>query len=536
MFTGGGDPLGYWDFTLDQNRSTFSPTAGQEHVAVWRVDGSNVIDFQVDGVSYGSFPIASDMHASFNRYFIGIPTPTSTNTFDGRLAELVYYDRALLDCERDGLVAGLGTRYGVDVGGIGGGACVPPAAPTGLTATAIDYSTIDLSWIDMSGDENGFRVERRKGQSGSFDLLVQTGPNITTHTDASVIAATEYCYRVVAFNGDGDSPPSSTVCETPPAPPPGVCFDTGNHDDLGPLWNIARIEADQNTHWQASQLPGCEMKTWIFILDSGLDSDHPDLNVADVENFVAAEPGHSGEDGNGHGTHVAGTAAAIDGNGGVVGVAPGAPLYGYRVCGDAGTCQEDDILAAIDSVTALKLANPSQPMVANMSLAGAVTPSIDTGLRASINAGVVYAVGAGNGLIGACFIPGDAQDVSPAGVGDDAINAQHGSDGNTARVNGVLTVTLSNALDQDGDCNYGHPVTIAAPGANVYSTWLNGGYATNTGTSMASPHGAGAAALYLQEFPNATPAAVEAWLMGRLDPWTTDDLPNADGRLNVRNP
>jgi len=536
MFNATGQPLGYWDFTLGTHHSTFSPTAGAEHVAVWRIDGSNVIDFQVDGVSYGAFPISSDMHPSFTRYLIGSNTPSSTNSFDGQLAELVLYDRALLDCERDGVVASLGAQYGIDVGAIGGGACMPPAPPSGLTAAALDYETIDLAWIDQSADEDGFHLERSVGQSGPFDLLVETGAGVIAYTDTTVIALTEYCYRVSAFNGDGSSQPSSVVCETPPAPPPGVCFDTGNHDDLGQLWNIQRIQADQNRHWQASQLPGCGMKTWIFILDSGLDSDHPDLNVAAINNFVAAESGHSGEDGNGHGTHVAGTAAAIDGNGGVVGVAPGAPLYGYRVCGDAGTCQEDDILAAIDSVTALKVANPSQPMVANMSLAGAVTPSIDTGLRASINAGVVYAVGAGNGLIGACFIPGNAQDVSPAGVGDDAINSQNGSDGNTARVNGVLTVTLSNSADQDGDCNFGNPVTIAAPGANVYSTWLNGGYATNTGTSMASPHGAGAAALYLQEFPNATPFDVEAWIMGQLDPWVTDDLPNADGRLNVRRP
>jgi len=351
-----------------------------------------------------------------------------------------------------------------------------------------------------------------------------------------VIALNEYCYQVVAHNGDGDSDPSGVACASPPAPPPGVCYDPGNHDDISQLWNIQRIEAAQNRYWQASQVPGCEMKTWIFILDSGVDSNHPDLNVVDVENFVVAEPGNTGEDGNGHGTHVAGTAAAKDGNGGVVGVAPGAPLYGFRVCGDGGSCQEDDILAAIDSVTAVKLANPTQPMVANMSLAGAVTPSIDTGLRASTNAGVVYAVGAGNGILGACFFPADAQTVSPAGVGDDAINAQNGSDGNTLRVNGVLTVTLSEQTDHDGDCNYGNPVTIAAPGRDILSTWLDGGYNIISGTSMASPHGAGAAALYLQEFPSATPIQVEAWIVGQLDPWFTDDHPNADGRLNVRRP
>jgi len=172
----------------------------------------------------------------------------------------------------------------------------------------------------------------------------------------------------------------------------------------------------------------------------------------------------------------------------------------------------------------------------NVSLAGSASPPVDTSLRTSTNLGIFYSVGAGNGVIGACFFPADAQTVSPAGVGDDHINAQNGSDGNTARLNGVLTVTLSDQLDRDGDCNYGSPVTVAAPGADILSTWLNGGYNTISGTSMSSPHGAGAAALYLQEFMSASPIAIEAWIMGQLDPWTTDDLPNADGRLNVRRP
>ncbi|MDX1393017.1 MAG: S8 family serine peptidase [Gemmatimonadota bacterium] len=536
MYSQPGNPLGHWDFSVDKHVSTFSPTAGADHVAVWRIDGSNVIDFQVDGVSHGSFPITSDMHSVFSHYLVGATDPSGANPFEGQIAELVVYDRALLDCERDGLVGALGTRYGVDVGGVGANACNPPADPIGLAAIAQDYRTVAVSWTDLSVDEDGFRLERSQGPGGPFQLLADLPPNTATFADSSVIPTLDYCYRVFAYNEDGPSGPSNVECATPPSPPPGVCYDTGNHDDLSDLWGIERIRAEENEHWVATQVPGCEMKTWIFVLDSGIDSDHPDLNVAGVHNFVVADAGNTGEDGHGHGTHVAGTAAAIDGNGGVVGVAPGAPLYGFRVCGDDGSCQGDDILAAIDSVTAIKLGNPLQPMVANMSLAGSVTPPIDEGVRGSVNAGVVYAVGAGNGIIGACFFPNDAQQVSPAGVGDDEINAANGSDGNNGRINGVLTVTLSTETDQDGDCNYGNPVTIAAPGANILSTWINGGYNIISGTSMASPHGAGAAALYLQEFPTATPAEVEAWLLGQLEPWTTDDLPNADGRLNVKRP
>jgi subtilisin family serine protease len=369
--------------------------------------------------------------------------------------------------------------------------------------------------------------------SGTFEEIAQVGADVAAFTDMGLINETQYCYQVTAFNGDGPSHPSNTSCATTPTPPPGACVDTGNHDGLSQLWNITRVGADQNEHWQATQRPGCEIQTWFFGLDTGVDSDHPDLNVVEVANFVASEPGRSGEDGHSHGTHTAGTAAAIDGNGGVVGVAPGAPVFGFRVCTDNGECDYDDILAAIDEVTARKVANPNQPMVGNLSLGGTVSEILDGALRESANAGVVFSVAAGNGILGACFFPADAQNSTPARVGDDDINENNGSDGDTRRVNGVITTTSSDQLDNDANCNYGNPVTIAAPGVAIYSTGLNGGYSTNSGTSMAAPHVAGAAALYLQMFPDATPFQVEQWLVNRLDPFASSRTPNALGRLNV---
>jgi len=83
------------------------------------------------------------------------------------------------------------------------------------------------------------------------------------------------------------------------------------------------------------------------------------------------------------------------------------------------------------------------------------------------------------------------------------------------------------------NCNFGPPVSVAAPGLGILSTWKLGGYNTISGTSMASPHAAGAALLYLQNNPDATPAQVEAAIVGLLQPWTTNDLPNASGRLFV---
>ncbi len=419
----------------------------------------------------------------------------------------------------------------------------PPAAPSGLAATAADHQRINLTWTDNSGDEDGFTIQRKLGPQASADPFVDVATaasNATGFADTGLDPETEYCYRVFAFNALGDSDFSNISCTTtavaPPPPPPGSCADTGNHDPLTgafDLWNIAKVKANLNPTWQATQQAGCEISVEFFGLDSGVDSDHQDLNVVEVRNFVASEPNATGEDGNGHGTHTAGTAAAIDGNGGVVGVAPGAPVYGFRICSDDGNCAIDDIIAGIDEVTARKTALPDRLMVANMSLGGDPSNALDTAVRRSINAGVVYTISAGNGLLGFCLLPNNAQNHSPARVGDDDINALDGSDGDTRRANGAITVTSSDRNDQDVNCNYGNPVTVAAPGEGITSTWLNGGYNTISGTSMAAPHVAGAVILYLHSHPDATAAEVEQAILNLLEPWTTNDQPNADGRLNV---
>jgi subtilisin family serine protease len=214
-------------------------------------------------------------------------------------------------------------------------------------------------------------------------------------------------------------------------------------------------------------------------------------------------------------------------------MAPGAPVFGLKVCGEGGSCSLSAIIAAVDEVTARKMANPAQPMVANMSLGGDPSVALEDAVRRSVNQGVVYALGAGNGLIGACIFPVNADGFSPARVGDDDINGAGGSDGDTKPINGAITVTSSNESDADDNCNFGASVTVAAPGTNIFSTTKDGGYSTSSGTSMATPHVAGAALLYLQTHPDATPEEVEAAIVGLLDDWTTDDQPNASGRLNA---
>jgi hypothetical protein len=524
--------ISYWDPSNSWKDAGVTIAAGDEHIIVWRVAGGSAVDFQIDGAGAGSVAMSLPMRTPFDRYVIGMTEPTTASRFDGQVAELMFYDRALLACERDGIVADLGAQYGIAVS-VTGGECVPPAAPAALNTTAVNYRQIDLTWTDASSDEQGFQIERREQASATWAQIATPGVGATSYSDVGLTPETAYCFRVLAYNENGVSPWSNESCATTEVAPPGACLDTGNHDDLSELWNVTMVGADLNPNWQATQQAGCEIQGLYFGLDSGVDSDHPDLNVIEVRNFVAAEPGHDGEDGHGHGTHTAGSATARDGNGGVVGIAPGAAVHSFRVCGDDGSCTTADIVAAIDEVTARKDATPNLPMVANMSLGGDPSAAMDEAVRRSANQGVVYAVAAGNGLLGVCLLAADAANVSPARVGDDDINASDGSDGNTQRSNGVLTTTSSTSSDGDANCNYGNPVTVAAPGVGIKSTYLNGGYNTLSGTSMATPHVAGAALLYLQEHPDATPTEVETAIVDLLAPWNSNNQPNAGGRLDV---
>ena len=115
----------------------------------------------------------------------------------------------------------------------------------------------------------------------------------------------------------------------------------------------------------------------------------------------------------------------------------------------------------------------------------------------------------------------------------DSITAGGGSSGDDALINGAITTTSHNENNNDVNCNYGAPVSVAAPGVNIRSADLNGGYSLKSGTSMASPHAAGAALLYLQGNPTATPAEVETAIVELLQPWTTNEQPNSDGRLDA---
>jgi subtilisin family serine protease len=264
---------------------------------------------------------------------------------------------------------------------------------------------------------------------------------------------------------------------------------------------IDRVDADLNP-------PTSPMNVDIAILDTGIylgttptgqARSHLDLNVRFVTDctqaiFYPTFGGCSGagnfQDENGHGTHVAGIAAALDNEIGSIGTAPGAVLWSVKVIGADGSGFLGSIIAGIDFVTS-QAANIE---VANMSLGFVGTSAaLDTAITNSTNAGVTYVVAAGNNAI-------DASQFSPASHPDViTVSALADFDGIPG---GLGSPTCRPGVDDTlaDFSNFGPSVEIAAPGVCIYSTFLNDGYlGTYSGTSMASPHVAGAVARYIAE-------------------------------------
>ncbi len=266
--------------------------------------------------------------------------------------------------------------------------------------------------------------------------------------------------------------------------------------------SIDRVEADQS-RTKAGDGNG-SVNADIAIIDTGI-SKHSDLNRSGGYNCVGRDK-RDYSDGDGHGTHVAGSAAAKDNNTGVVGVAPGARLWAVRVLNDSGSGSFSSVICGIDWVTG----KADTIEVANMSLGATVVGTDDNdcgwigdnasaamhrAICGSVEAGITYAVAAGNSSK-------DFVNDVPAAFGEAlTVTAMTDFDGKPGSA-GFSSCDPSNAdaaaanfsnytTDTSNDADH----TIAAPGVCIRSTWNNGRYKTISGTSMASPHVAGTAAL-----------------------------------------
>jgi subtilisin family serine protease len=225
-----------------------------------------------------------------------------------------------------------------------------------------------------------------------------------------------------------------------------------------------------------------------YVVDTGIRLSHSDFGGRASKGFDAF--GGTGEDCNGHGTHVAGTVG-----GATYGVAKDVTLVAVRVLGCDGRGTTSGVIAGIDWVTGNHAAGA--PAVANMSLGGGASAALDAAVNRSISDGVSYAVAAGNGNAG--------------GVAQDACKSS------PARVVAAMTIGATDKTDRKASwSNHGKCVDWFAPGVGITSAWYSSDTATNTisGTSMATPHTAGVAALYLQSHPSDSPVAVRDVLLG----------------------
>jgi len=241
----------------------------------------------------------------------------------------------------------------------------------------------------------------------------------------------------------------------------------------GATWGLDRIDQRNRPLSGTYTYTTTASNVTAYIIDTGLQPNHPQFGGRAAMVYGSA-------DCNGHGTHVAGTIGSS-----TYGVAKGVKLRGVRVLGCNGSGTYSAIIAGIDWVRL----NAVKPAVANMSLGGGFSSSVNTAATNLANSGVFLAVAAGNENQNAC-------NVSPASA------------------SGTLTVAASTSTDAKASySNWGGCVDVYAPGSSITSTWLNSGTNTISGTSMASPHAAGVAALYKGTFGDASSSTVVSWII-----------------------
>jgi subtilisin family serine protease len=358
---------------------------------------------------------------------------------------------------------------------------MPAQAAEGKILGTESANAVDGHYIVALKDNKSFSAKAITTQADTLSAKygAKVGYKYTSALKGFSITATEAQAKQLAADGNVAFVQQShryTVSDTQPTPP---------------SWGIDRLD-QRDLPLDNSYTYGTKAdNVTAFVIDTGVMIDHPTFEGRATGGFDAIDGDNDPADGHGHGTHVAGTIGGAE-----YGVAKGVKIVGVRVLDDSGSGTTEQVVAGIDWVSQ----NHSGPSVANMSLGGGADEALDTAVRNSVASGVTYAIAAGNSSA-------DANGFSPA------------------RVTEAITVAASDINDAQADfSNFGNVVDIYAPGVDITSSWNDGATNTISGTSMATPHVAGAAALFLSANPEATPDQVATGLTGAATP---DKITNA---------
>jgi subtilisin family serine protease len=333
-----------------------------------------------------------------------------------------------------------------------------------LEAEQVDVGEVNVEVMALTADENGkipghYIVTLKDGvEPTGFAKGLGLAPSFTYRSALNGFAAYIPAARLEQLRND----PNVALVEQD-----GVAYANAQTIPYG----ISNVAATTSPTVLAGNGSGTLSGPTVFIIDTGIAA-HADLNLVGHVNYA----GGSNTDCNGHGTHVAGTVAAKDDTNYVVGVAPGAAVFGVKVLGCSGSGSWSGIISGMDYVAS----HPAAQKVANMSLGGGYNSSVNAAAANMVSKNVAVAVAAGND--GA-----DASTKSPASEPS------------------VLTVAAHDSANVNASwSNFGSLIDISAPGVSILSTSSNGGTTTMSGTSMASPHVAGALAIYRAKNPSAS--------------------------------
>ncbi|MFE5756798.1 S8 family peptidase [Streptomyces massasporeus] len=355
---------------------------------------------------------------------------------------------------------------------IGSGTTLPAQATpaAGRILQENSANAVENSYIVALKESAGFRANSTKGE----DLLAKYGATVDWTYDAVLNG---FAIRISASG-------ARSLAEDPAVE--FVEQDQTVHleaTQYNPPWGLDRIDQPRLPRNLMYSYPDTAGKSaTVYVIDTGVRITHTEFAGRARHGYDFVDRDTNASDGNGHGTHVATTVA-----GKTYGVAKQSKIVSVRVLDNNGAGTLSGVIAGVDWVTVRRV----RPAVANMSLGAGVSTSLDTAVRNSIASGVTYAVAAGNSNA-------DATTFSPARVGS------------------ALTVGASTLTDSRSSfSNYGPRLDMFAPGSLITAGWHTSDTATTTlsGTSMASPHVAGAAAVYLTSHPSAGPATVHSALV-----------------------